>query len=683
MTAPAVDMLAKGGRIAKSLPGFEPRPQQLAMARAVADAFEKKHHVLVEAGTGVGKSFAYLIPAIDRAVRHGQRVVVSTHTIALQEQLIQKDIPFLRQVFDQAFSAVLVKGRSNYVGLRRLARASARQEGLFSERERNDLWRIEAWAYETEDGSLADLPRQPMPAVWERALSDAHDCLGRKCPYVDKCFYQRARRDAAKAQLLIVNHALLFADLAVRREGASILPDYDLAVLDEAHTVEGVAGDHLGLSVAGTQVAYLLNGIYNERTGRGVLLPAVHRAAVDAVQTARVAADAYFSALDEHQASVPGWNGRLREPLDIEPHVVDALRHVAVALKAVRADTKDAEARSEIGGLIERCLGMSGSIARIHGQDDDGWVYWLEVSGRRRRRVTMNGRPIDVAPELKASLFDKTDSVVLTSATLTTASNAPFDYIKTRLGLGDTATVALGSPFNYREQVKVYVETGLPEPRAGDAFTTAACDAIRRYVLVSDGRAFVLFTSYSMLHQCAEALADFFDAQRMPLLVQGSGMPRSKMLERFRDDPRSVLFGTDTFWSGVDVPGDALANVIIVKLPFAVPDHPAVEARIERIRETGGNPFMEFQLPEAVLKFKQGFGRLIRTRTDRGMVVILDPRIQTKRYGGRFLDALPDCEVVMQSGVASVEPDRATSPTPPPEPATPTRRPGDPMSPDP
>ena len=637
------NILGKGGLVAQRLPGYEIRPQQSEMAEAVAAAFEAGEHLMVEAGTGVGKSFAYLIPAIEQATKNGGRVVVSTHTIALQEQLIQKDIPFLKSVMSQEFSAVLVKGRSNYVGLRRFARASAKQKELFDVNEQKDeLWRLEEWAYRSEDGSLADLDRQPSPGVWERIRSDADDCMGRKCQYYGKCFYQRARRKATGAQLLIVNHALLFSDMAVRREGASILPDYQYAVLDEAHTVERVAGDHLGFGTSSTQVRHLFNTLLNERNGRGVLASRGNRLVMDALREARSVADAYFEGLVEWHGDHENWNGRLREPPPIEQRVSASLLTLSERLREIREDQGDEEDRSEFAGLMERCRAMAESVDHWHLQKSKDWVYWMTVTRGAAERVTLSARPIDVGPDLKAALFDRMKSVVLTSATLTTTAEKPFSYLMGRLGLAEARTLALGSPFDYSEQLTVHVEPDMPDPSNSRAFTEAVTQAITKYVRMSEGRAFVLFTSYGMLRQCAAALEGFFEQEAMPLLVQGAGFPRSLMLERFRTTPRSVLFGTDTFWTGVDVPGEALSNVIIVKLPFAVPNEPMVEARIEQIRESGGNPFMAFQVPEAVLKFRQGVGRLIRTRVDRGIVVILDPRVQTKPYGRQFLGALPE-----------------------------------------
>lgn len=645
---PALDpaaVLGPDGAVARRLTNYEHRPEQLEMAEAVSRAIEQKHHLMVEAGTGVGKSFAYLVPAILAAVEAKRKVVVSTHTISLQEQLLLKDIPFLRAVMPQEFSAVLVKGRSNYISLRRMEGAVSRAGATFQKDEEfEQLTSIRLWSGKTTDGSRSDLDFRPAPNVWDAVASENGNCLGRKCPTYKECFYFKARRRMWSANILVVNHALFMSDLALRAAGASLLPEYDVAIFDEAHTLEGVAGEHLGLRVSGGQVEHLLNKLYNERTNKGLLVFHELAKAVRQVQRVRYAARDFFQDVHNWKTRHGGSNGRMRKPVEWPDTVGEELQKLGTAIAEGADEYEGDEQRIELTAAAEKCSALAASVRAWQRQEPAESVYWVEVGEGSRPKVALACAPLDVGPTMRRDLFERVPTCILTSATLSVGTPPRFDFFKTRLGLTSCQTLQLGSPFDYPKQVTIHLPRGLPDPsERADDYERAAIRAIAHYLEKSHGKAFVLFTSYRMMEAAVRVLTPWLAARNIALFAQSDGVPRTKMVEAFKADVDSVIFGADSFWQGVDVPGEALSNVIIVRLPFSVPSHPLLEARLEDIRRRGGNPFVEYQVPEAVIKLKQGFGRLIRSKDDRGIVAILDPRVLSKPYGRTFLNSLPPC----------------------------------------
>ena len=643
------------GFISQGLNGYEYRPQQLEMAKAVADAFRADEHLIVEAGTGVGKTFAYLIPAIDLALSAGETVVISTNTISLQEQLIKKDIPFLQKILPFSFTAVLAKGRSNYLSRRRLNSLLTYERGLFDTKEEGvELAGIVEWVAATDDGSRADLEKQPMPEIWDQVVSDRDNCLRSKCPTYDTCFYFKARRQMQEANLLIVNHHLLFSDLEIRRSAdvqSAVLPDYQYLILDEAHHLEAIAGKHATVEFTNSRVKRFLDSLNNPigKSGLSVRYAASHLK--EPVEDARNQANKFFSAISdwlETQGS-QRWGGSITQRIDREnfvENVLDApLATLQAELKDLRETAQTDDDEEEITSHLRRCGNLREDLDLMISHSDPDSVYWIETLKRGRfARMTLNATPVNVSEAVNEYLFDSMNSVILTSATL--ATNQNFDFFRKRLGLSECRELIAGSPFDYRRQVEIHIPANMPDPRRSIEYTQSIITQVKRYLKMTNGKAFVLFTSYRMMDEVYEVVSDYLDGLGIVSFKQGGELSRSQMLDAFKKDTDSVLFGTSSFWEGVDVQGESLSNVIITKLPFEVPTHPVMEAKIKQVEEQGGNSFMEFSLPEAILRLKQGFGRLIRTKTDKGMVVILDPRVTTKFYGKQFLSSLPPCTII-------------------------------------
>ena len=626
---------------------FEFRPQQQEMAVAIARALEEDRHLVVEAGTGVGKSLAYLVPAILFALEQHKKAIISTHTINLQEQLLHKDIPILKKVLPVEFEAALMKGRQNYICPRRLERALQSSKELFTGPEENELLRIADWASKTRDGTLSDMAIEPESKVWMQVCSEAHICTQKTCGQNPRCFYQQARKRLLAADVIVLNHTLLFMLLGSPqeqegRESGFLFPN-DFIIFDEAHTVEQVASKQIGLGVSQYGLRSTIQRLYNARTKKGLFTVMRDAAGVRIAAELIDDVEKFFDAVESRSDFRKGREFRVRD-VDLVP---DTITGRLVALQArineVMKRADDEVLKSELQEFSRRIRDAREGIATFLEQAAPQHVYWVERTGKTAQFLSLNAAPVDLAPHLRRMIFRDNCCCVMTSATLA-VGREDLAYFRERIGATEAEPLQLGSPFDFQKQMKMFLVRKMPDPRDA-GYTKELEHWIGHFVKETDGSAFVLFTSYRDMQRVAGEMGKFFANEGMSLFLQGGGAPRTKLLEQFKSTPRSVLFGTDSFWSGVDVPGEALSNVIITRLPFAAPDTPLIEAKLELIQERGGDAFTEFSLPEAILKLRQGVGRLIRTKTDRGIVVILDNRIVTKPYGRAFMQALPKCPV--------------------------------------
>jgi ATP-dependent DNA helicase DinG len=680
------------------LKGFEQREEQVRMAFAVAEAFNNNRVVLVEAGTGTGKSLAYLIPAILWAVRNNERVVISTNTINLQEQLIRKDLPFLARNSKVEFKAALVKGRSNYVCLRKLEHAEA-EPALFPDESSAELTTIIEWSHTSQDGCRSDLAFTPHHAAWEEVCCEADQCSRSRCKYFNRCFFYRARRESSAARVLVVNHALLLSDIVLRKEtgydATAILPPFTRLIFDEGHHLEDVATNHLSLTITRSGILKQLQrlvpqkanraglltlisaritrdlpesqeGLYAELSGllESHLLPKAH----DLTGLTEQTMDWLAYSAEHDGGAITGREQKLRITPEVErtpfwPEcrqrlhaLADGVNDYTAALRTLVRRSKDLPENLQ-EKLSDQLLDTSGIEGRLQSiadallfftTDAEGYCRWIETKkGSRGIQARLTAAPLDISAQLKETVFDRLKTIIVTSATLTVGGD--FGYLKKRTGFGllpkeRLTELQLASPFDYARQVFVAIPEEMPEPTA-HGYREALENHIFKAVSISHGGVFILFTSYDLLNRVYQSLSPSLARLGLTALKQGE-TGRHALLTQFRKEGNAVLFGTDSFWEGVDVKGEALRLVIIARLPFQVPTEPVQQARAEKIKADGGDPFRDFSVPQAVIKFRQGFGRLIRSRDDRGAVLILDRRVLNKSYGRIFLRSLPDTEII-------------------------------------
>ena len=676
---------AKDGILAKEIKGFEYRQEQEEMAQYIQDAINEDRKIIVEAGTGTGKTLAYLIPSIKWAVTNKKKVIIATNTINLQEQLLLKDIPLAKSIIKDEFSYVLVKGRNNYVCKRlfnELVLGKSIDIETFSMEAREQIEYILKWGNKTKTGDKAELPFEVYPDVWELVQSTTELCLGKKCPYRKECFYMKTRMEKMEADILISNHHVFFADLNVRAETDFdseylILPRYDMVIFDEAHNVESVARSYFSVEVSKISFTRLLNRIYQKKNKKKKEKSALIRVedTVDEknledseqyiyllntlkeeISILQNIGDEYFDeirkiyetnteapikkSLNNFEMTKSRFLENLREKKDIFQGKLADFLNLMMSFNNVIDEEKDKNPEViNFNNHLKMFKAYIDSFKFINSFEDDNYIYWLDINSKRTN-VVLTATPLNIAQKLSTVLFDNLDRLVFASATIVVNGN--FDYFKKSLGLDeeDCIEAIIKSPFDYDEQMSVYIPSDIQDSENINAFVSDASKFILNILLKTNGKAFILFTSYTMLNQIYYSISKKLKDKGFEVFLHGD-KPRSQIIKEFKEAENPILFGTTSFWEGVDVQGENLSNVIITKLPFLVPTDPVVSAISKKIEEDGGNSFTDFQLPEAIIKFKQGVGRLIRKKTDRGNIFILDNRVLKKRYGSLFINALP------------------------------------------
>lgn len=652
-----IDFFSESGVLADKFETYEFRQSQLDMAMQVFDTLEGKSHIFIEAPTGIGKSFAYLVPAILYAKANKKKAIISTHTINLQEQLIGKDIPFLKEHLGIDFKAALIKGKNNYVCPKRLRAAVENSKTLFESDEEKLLDRIYGWSKNTSDGTLSDIEFPVLPNVWNNVCAERGICTNKTCGgYEDtECFYQKAKYEISVSDVVVVNHHLFFTLFDgvkdVDKEG--YLYKNDFVIFDEAHTLEAIASEHIVPALSREMIKYHLLRLYNDRKKKGFLLsfPSLHIFHI--VQNLLEVNQYFFQEIkrelfryrnkDEKKLAL-----RVTEKNIVKNILNDEIEILLKKLRELRQYCKSDLQENELQDYILRF----GEFNRLINEflqlkdEDKDYVYWVELSSQKEdANISLCVSPVDISDYFRENIFRQNNTAILTSATLTVSNN--FGYFKKRFGAESAEELQLPTQFDFYRQVKLYIPKDMPEPQKEHSliYQDKLKEWINYFIQMTEGKALVLFTNANLLRKIGSELRSELSEFNIEVMMQGEGISRRNLLKNFKDNTNSVLLGLDSFWLGVDVPGESLSNLIITRLPFFVPDHPLIKAKLEYIELHGGNSFMDYSLPEAILKFRQGIGRLIRHKTDEGIIAVLDPRILTKPYGRHFLSSIDECPV--------------------------------------
>ncbi len=647
------------------LEGFEYREQQQNMAVSIADSLESSTHNIIEAPTGVGKSLAYLVPSILFALANEKKAIISTCTINLQEQLMNKDIPDLAKVLPVDFKYEILKGRNNYICTKRLNKAMIEKSSLFMTSEQQILEKIYNFVNKESKGTRQDMPFPVDDNVWSEIFAEEGVCTQKSCGGTDtNCYYQQAKQRMKDADLLVLNHHLLFTLFGFyERDSEGYLYFNDFVIFDEAHTIEQIAAERVSPSVSKEQIRFWLNKLYNPRTQKGFFANKQSDRIKKAVEMVYHDNEQFFRRLhsyinDVYSAQTHKSCIRIKKSITLGAELMSSILELTIELKKATPLAKNDIEADEIKNYFTKFTRIRNNLVFFLEQKSDEYVYWVEYSGRARSNINLCISPIDMAEYFRENVFAKNRVCAMTSATLSVNNN--LNFFKNTVGAGEVTGEIIDTPFDFGRQMKIHVYKDIPEPekmqkhKISDILNESdyeklLINKIKECVEMTSGGALVLFTSTKLLKNAYNKLLEEFLGTGINLYAQHNGMPNNRILQEFRDDENSVLFGVDSFWMGVDIPGHSLRNVIVTKLPFEVPDHPVIEAKLEFILEKGGNPFMDYSLPTAILKFKQGVGRLIRNKNDEGLICILDSRIIKKQYGRHFLSSLPECEVIIEN----------------------------------